>query len=107
VAVVRCDKTKPGEVILNPKRGESIPALVLPADDWALVRTELCGICGNDIKQVFLDGAIDNPLTAFVSFPQVLGHETVGVIQQTDPGVKNRHVGESEVVNPWMPCATR
>jgi threonine dehydrogenase-like Zn-dependent dehydrogenase len=54
-----------------------------------------------------LDGNFDNPLTAFVSFPQVLGHETVGVIQQIGPGVKNRKVGERVVLNPWLPCATR
>ena len=86
---------------------ESIPEPVLPADDWVLVRTELCGICGSDIKQVFLDGNFDNPLTAFVSFPQVLGHEAVGVIQHTGPGVKNRSIGERVVLNPWLPCITR
>ncbi len=91
----------------SPMSLESIPEPVLPADDWILVRTKLCGICGSDIKQVFLDGNFDNPLTAFVSFPQVLGHEVVGVIQQTGPVVKDRQVGERVVLNPWLPCATR
>ena len=91
----------------SPMSLETIPEPVLPAHDWVLIRTELCGICGSDIKQVFLDGAFDNPLTAFVSFPQVLGHETVGVIQQTGSRVKNRVVGERVVLNPWLPCATR
>jgi threonine dehydrogenase-like Zn-dependent dehydrogenase len=91
----------------RPLSLESIPEPVLPADDWVLVRTQICGICGSDSKQVFLDGNFDNPLTAFVSFPQVLGHETVGVIQQIGPGVKNRKVGERVVLNPWLPCATR
>jgi threonine dehydrogenase-like Zn-dependent dehydrogenase len=91
----------------SPMSLESIPEPALPADDWILVRTELCGICGSDIKQVFLDGNFDNPLTAFVSFPQVLGHEVVGEIQQIGAGVKNRQVGERVVLNPWLPCATR
>ena len=43
-----------------------------------MLRTRLCGICGSDAKQVFLDGALDNPMTALISFPQVLGHEVVG-----------------------------
>ena len=67
---------------------ESIPEPVTLSDDWIIVQTRLCGICGSDIKQVFLDGNFDNPLTAFVSFPQVLGHEAVGVIKEIGPDVK-------------------
>jgi hypothetical protein len=31
----------------------------LPDDDWVIARTRLCGICGADAKQVFLDGDPD------------------------------------------------
>jgi threonine dehydrogenase-like Zn-dependent dehydrogenase len=91
----------------SPLSLETIPEPTLPAGDWVRVRTRLCGICGSDSKQVFLDGNFDNPLTAFISFPQVLGHEAVGVIEETGPDVKNRQVGERVVLNPWLPCATR
>ena len=37
----------------------------------------MSGICGSDTKQMFLHGAVDNPLTAILSFPHVLGHEVV------------------------------
>ena len=67
---------------------ESIQEPALPTYDWILVCTDLCYICGSDIKQVFLYGYFDNPLSAFVSFPQDLGHETVGEIQKTGAGVK-------------------
>jgi len=91
----------------RPLTLDTIPDPTLPAEDWCLVRTRLCGICGSDSKQVFLDGNFDNPLTAFISFPQVLGHEAVGVIAEVGPGVKTRQVGERVLLNPWLPCRTR
>jgi threonine dehydrogenase-like Zn-dependent dehydrogenase len=85
----------------------TIPDPVLPNDDWVIVRTQLCGLCGSDSKQVFLDGNFDNPLTAFISFPQVLGHEAVGIIEETGPNVKEHQVGDRVLLNPWLPCGTR
>jgi len=91
----------------SPLSLESIPETVTLSDDWIIVQTRLCGICGSDIKQVFLDGNFDNPLTAFVSFPQVLGHEVVGVIKEIGSNVKNHQVGDRVVLSPWLPCVTR
>ena len=71
------------------------------------IRTQLCGVCGSDYKQVFLNGRIDNPMTAMVSFPQVLGHEVVGRIEEVGPGVKTRKPGDRVVLNPWLSCVTR
>jgi hypothetical protein len=78
-------KINPGAYLgpISPLSLESIPEPILPADDWVLVQTQICGICGSDVKQVFLDGNFDNPLTAFISFPQVLCHEIVGIIERT------------------------
>jgi threonine dehydrogenase-like Zn-dependent dehydrogenase len=90
-----------------PLRLREIPEPALPAGDWAVARTRLCGICGSDAKQVFMNGAFDNPMTALISWPQVLGHEVVGVIDEVGPGVKARRVGERVVLNPWLSCAAR
>ncbi len=84
-----------------------VPAPGLPAQDWVLLRTRLCGLCGSDYKQVFLEGSADNAMTALISFPQVLGHEVVGVIEEVGPGVRTRRPGERVVLNPWLSCATR
>ena len=84
-----------------------VPEAPLPGDDWVRVRTRLCGLCGSDYKQVFLNGATDNPMTAVISFPQVLGHEVVGVIDEVGAGVRERRVGERVVLNPWLSCAPR
>lgn len=92
---------------LAPVRLVSIPEPELPADDWLRVRTHLAGICGSDSKQVLLHGGLDNPITALLSFPHVLGHEATGVIESTGSRVSQRRVGERVVVNPWLSCAPR
>ena len=46
-------------------------------------------------------------MTALISFPQVLGHEVVGVVERVGPAVKTRRVGERVVLNPWLSCAPR
>jgi len=91
----------------GPTRLERIPEPTLLGDDWTVVRTAQCGICGSDVKQAFLNANFDNPLTALITFPQVLGHEAVGVIEQVGPAVKARRVGERVVVNPWLSCGPR
>ena len=88
-------------------RFQELPDPVLPADDWLVIRTRYCGICGSDYKQVFMDGNLDNPMTSLISFPQVLGHEVVGTIQEIGPAVKTRKAGERVVLNPWLSCGPR
>ena len=78
-----------------------------PAPDWLVLRTRLCGLCGSDYKQVFMNGAFDNPMTSMISFPQVLGHEVVATVESVGPSVRARHVGERVVLNPWLSCVTR
>ena len=90
-----------------PASMQEIPDPVLPAADWVVLRTRLCGICGSDYKQMFLNGNYDNPMTGIISFPQVLGHEVVGTIAQVGPGVRTRTVGERVVLNPWLSCGPR
>lgn len=92
---------------LAPMQLEEIPEPPLPAADWLLIRTRLCGICGSDYKQVFLKGNLDNPLTSLLSFPQVLGHEVLGTVVAVGPAVTRRSVGERVVLNPWLSCGPR
>ena len=92
---------------LAPMALKEIPEPSLPRPDWVTIRTALCGVCGSDYKQVFLKGRYDNPMTALVSFPQVLGHEVVGRIEAVGPAVQHRRVGDRVVLNPWLSCAPR
>jgi threonine dehydrogenase-like Zn-dependent dehydrogenase len=83
---------------LAPVRIEDIDELPLPAADWVRVETTFSGLCGSDVKQILLNGARDNPLTALVSFPHVLGHEVVG---------RRADTGDRVVLNPWLSCTPR
>ena len=69
----------------TPTGLRDLPEPTLPADDWVLLRTRMCGICGSDSKQIFLDGEPDNAMTAVISFPQVLGHELVADVVRAGP----------------------
>jgi len=83
---------------LAPTRLEEVPELPLPAADWVRVQTTISGLCGSDVKQILLNGARDNPLTALVSFPHILGHEAVG--RRADTGAR-------VLLNPWLSCGPR
>ncbi len=85
------------------------PALPLP--DWVVVRPRLTGICGSDAKQVFMDwGEVrtpDNPMKAFFSLPQVLGHEVVADVVALGPESEGLDVDDRVVLNPWLSCGPR
>jgi threonine dehydrogenase-like Zn-dependent dehydrogenase len=93
----------------TPMKIEEVPDPAPLADDWMVLRTRMCGICGSDSKQVLMDfeDAEDNPMTAFISFPQVLGHEVVGTVEQAGPAVEGLDVGQRVVLNPWLSCGPR
>lgn len=81
-----------------PTRLEDVaePEPELPG--WVVCSTDVTGICGSDSKQVFLNGSRDNPLTALISFPHILGHEAVA---------RRGDTGTRVVVNPWLSCVPR
>jgi threonine dehydrogenase-like Zn-dependent dehydrogenase len=92
----------------TPMELRDVPEPVLRGPAWAVLRTRMTGICGSDTKQVLMDfeGAEDSPMTAFISFPQVLGHEVVATVEEAGPdaGVEP---GQRVVLNPWLSCEVR
>ena len=92
----------------TPMTLREIPDPELRGPAWAVLRTRLTGICGSDTKQVLMDfdDGGDSPMTAFISFPQVLGHEVVATVEEAGPdaGVS---VGQRVVLNPWLSCEVR
>ena len=88
-----------------------VPDPKLIGDDWAVIRPQLTGICGSDTKQVLMDfeDAEDSPMTAFISFPQVLGHEVIATVEQVGDAAADQgfHEGQRVVLNPWLSCAPR
>jgi threonine dehydrogenase-like Zn-dependent dehydrogenase len=68
----------------------------LPGPDWVRVRPTLAGICGTDLG--LLTGHASSILSAFASFPAVLGHEVVGAVEAT---------GERVILDPVISCTMR
>ncbi|MFQ5515800.1 MAG: zinc-binding dehydrogenase [Myxococcota bacterium] len=89
-------------------RLREVPDPKVPFPDWLLIETRLCGICGSDTKQIFLDfEQVDSPLASLASFPQVMGHEVVGTVHEFGPDVHGLQPGQRVVLNPWLSCAPR
>ena len=82
-----------------------IPSLI--REDWVLIKTVYSGICGSDLKELTLNGARDNPLQTFISFPHIMGHEPVGIVHQVGMDIENLKVGDRVVISPWLPCEAR
>ena len=94
----------------TPMALQEVPDPSLLADDWVVLRTRLTGICGSDSKQVFMDtggDATDFAMTAFISFPQVLGHEVVADVVEAGPAVRGLEVGQRVVLQCWLSCTPR
>jgi threonine dehydrogenase-like Zn-dependent dehydrogenase len=92
----------------SPLRLSEVPDAQVLFPDWVLIKTRLCGICGSDYKQVFIDfEGIDTPLSTLATFPQVMGHEVVGTVAALGEAVTSLRVGQRVVLNPWLSCAPR
>jgi threonine dehydrogenase-like Zn-dependent dehydrogenase len=63
---------------------------------WVRVRPILAGVCGTDLA--LLTGHASAILSPFASFPAVLGHEVVGVVEED---------GRRVVVDPIIGCVVR
>ncbi len=92
---------------LGPVALVEVPEPTLPAEDWVLIATRRAGICGSDVKQVFLDGSRDNPLTSLISFPHIMGHEIAGQVAQVGSRVGTLRGGDRVAVFPWLTCVAR
>ncbi|MEY2451886.1 MAG: hypothetical protein QOD92_1460 [Acidimicrobiaceae bacterium] len=95
----------------TPMRLEDMADPVFLRPDWVVTKPRLTGICGSDSKQVFMDWgdvqSADNPMKAFFSLPQVLGHEVVADVVALGPEAEGFDIGDRVVLNPWLSCAPR
>ena len=80
------------------------PMPTLPGPDWVRIRPLLAGICGSDTA--LLTGRASPILSPFASFPAILGHEVVGVVEEAGraAGVA---AGRRVVVDPIISCLVR
>ncbi|HVA22214.1 MAG TPA: zinc-binding dehydrogenase [Candidatus Micrarchaeia archaeon] len=93
--------------IAPPLRLREVEPPQLPGPDWARLRPVVTGICGSDLRQALLQASADNPLSGLVSFPHVLGHETVARVVEAGAKAAGLAVGELVAVDPWLGCLAR
>ena len=65
-----------------------------PPPGMIRLRVQMCGVCHTDLHTV--EGDIHPPV-----LPRVLGHQVVGVVDETGEGVENFRVGDRAGV-PWL-----
>jgi L-iditol 2-dehydrogenase len=82
-------------------RVEEVPVPEVGRNE-VLIKVAACGICGTDIKKVFY---------AYVSPPQILGHELAGTVVAVGAGVTKWRAGCSRNARntkpPGSPAASR
>lgn len=79
----------------------------LPGPDWVRLRTVLGGICGTDLSMVAHQTHPATIVRPFTSFPMVLGHENVAIVDAVGESVSDWKVGDRVVVEPALSCVPR
>ena len=70
----------------------------LPAPDWVRVRNRLCGVCGSDLHQLFVDASLDVAPVALPSHQRTyMGHEMVGDVVEVGRAVTGFWIGDRVV----------
>lgn len=85
--------------IVKPEQLELIEVEkpVINEKDKVLIRMTAAGICGSDV-------GIYHGTNAAATYPRIIGHEMVGVVDQVGPNVQNLKVGDRVIVNQVTSC---
>ena len=70
---------------------------VIDQDNNVLIKMKAAGICGSDI-------GIYHGTNAAATYPRIIGHEIVGVVEETDPEVKKLKVGDRVIIDQVTAC---
>lgn len=85
---------------LGPVHDRTVDEVPLPGSGWVRIRNLQCGICATDVA--FLHAEID-PRITLVALPGrdrvYLGHELLGEVVQTGPGVDRVAVGDRVILD--------
>ncbi len=88
-------------------RRVEMPIPALPSPRWVRLRPLLGGICGTDVAAVMQRHHPASILQTLSSFPAVLGHENVSVVDTVGAGVTRWQPGDRVVVESALSCAAR
>ncbi len=84
-----------------------IPEPSRPTEDWVKLRTLLGGICGTDMALITQKTHPATILRAFTSFPVILGHENVALVEEVGQKVEGWKPGMRVVIEPALSCVPR
>jgi len=83
---------------ISPLQLAHLPDPPLPAPGWVRVRNRMCGICGSDLHQLFVDAGLDVAPVALPSHQRIfLGHEMVGEVIEMGADVNDCQIGDRVV----------
>ncbi len=82
----------------SPLKLADLPDPPLPGDNWVRVHNRMCGICGSDLHQIFVDAGLDVAPIALPAHKRIyLGHEMVGEIVEKGTAVTSFELGDRVV----------
>ena len=83
---------------ISPVHLADVPDPVLQADNWVRVPNQMCGICGSDLHQLFVDAGLDVAPVALPAHKRIyLGHEMVGEVVEKGTAVTQFEIGDRVV----------
>lgn len=90
----------------SPVYFDEFPTPDLPRPDFVRVRNIQTGICGSDMSMYTVH---QSPKMALAMLPSYqtntyMGHETVGIVEETGSEVTNVAVGDRVVIQKYLPC---
>ena len=82
----------------SPLKLADLPDPPLPAENWVRVRNQMCGICGSDLHQIFVDTGLDVAPVALPAHKRIyLGHEMVGEVVEKGSAATDLNIGDRVV----------
>lgn len=81
----------------NELRVIDVPKPTLDEHNNVLVRMTAAGICGSDV-------GIYHGTNAAATYPRIIGHEMVGVVEEVGPTAKKVKVGDRVIIDQVVPC---
>ncbi len=103
------ERTGPAQIAGLPNAAflqvDEVPTPDLPADDWAVIRSGMTGICGSDLG--ILQGKATPAMEPYASASFILGHELSGTVEAVGRGARGLSPGDRVVVDPTLACAER
>lgn len=81
----------------NELRVIDIPKPTLDEHNNVLVKMTAAGICGSDV-------GIYHGTNAAATYPRIIGHEMVGVVEEVGPTAKKVKVGDRVIIDQVVPC---